>query len=89
MRPRTYTAGAVIEALTALRLPGSDWAEAAAEDLAGAGCRAAVIAGPDCDGCFTLLVRGPRDRIAGLRAAAEPRPALCWMTLVNEVLARR
>lgn len=73
--------------MTAIRIPGWSWARAAARDLGEAGCRAAVIAGPDRDGCFKLLVRGPGDRIAALRAATEPQPALCWMTLVNQVLA--
>ena len=75
--------------MTALRVPDERWAAAAAADLGQAGCSAELIAGPDSEGCHTILVRGPREQIAALRAATEPRPQLCWMTLVNRVLAGR
>lgn len=79
----------MVENVTALRVPDESWAQGAAADLAQAECQAEALAGPDSQGCHTLLVRGSREQIAALRAASEPRPGLCWMTLVNRVLAGR
>ncbi len=76
-----------MEHLTAVRIPGREWARAAVEDLAGSGCRAALWGGPDPEGCFTVLIRGPLSRVMALRQASEPGTRLCWVTLVNQVIA--
>ncbi len=61
------------------RVPRREWADSAIEELAEEGCRAEVLQGPDCEGCWTLLVTGPEDEVRSIRDAlgAHATP-FCW-----------
>ena len=72
--------------LTAVRLPTLVWAQAAIEDLRAQGMDAALLGGQDAEGCQTVLVSGPADRISALRSASEPASRLCWATFDNQLI---
>ncbi len=72
--------------MTAVRLPTLVWAQAAIEDLRSEGMDATLVGGPDAEGCQTVLVSGPPERIAALRSASEPAARLCWAAFVNQLI---
>ena len=72
--------------LSAVRLPTLVWAQAAIEDLRSEGMDAALFGAADLEGCQTVLVSGPAERITALRSASEPAARLCWATFVNQLI---
>lgn len=67
-----------------LRLPRREWAEAVIVDLAGEGCAAELLPGPDREGCWTLLVTGPAAQVRQIRGAASGHGVeFCWNRFLN------
>lgn len=67
-----------------IRFPDRAWAEVAIEDLAGAGCRAELLAELDCEGLWQVRVTGCQEHLDQLRLAAQPAlPKVDWETFVN------
>jgi hypothetical protein len=61
------------------RVPSRAWADSAIVDLAADDCAAEVVQGPDCDGCWTVLVTGPAIEVGEMRRSMWLHAApFCW-----------